>query len=378
MTLREYLAYHIMINPLLPFIWLAKMKKEWVTKKKLLSRKQRMFIIMCVEHLAAHKIFYGGMLKSLRQKLEIKHGQSWFYGAVNQFAHEMEGSRQHSKDYVTWDKYYTFSSPCYRVLDKIQDKVCELTLGERKLRKITSDNCINTVIVMPEGDVVMIRDRNNPSGKDGTTETNCIAHMFIEAFLQKEYFSHIERPITAEVRQEVLKVKRGTGYLGDDRTASERDFHQGYLDFYNENLYRVGLVLKELKITNGPEGAQFAGYEIQRSHWNDQYYVPFYKIDKILSGLFTNITHDPDVVLSRFMAFAILMFPQIMEYRRYKPFVIDYCQKFISHRFYAATIVFWTDEQYLQRLWTGHESVAEVEGGIKEVLNGFFRPRDCE
>jgi len=29
-------------------------------------------------------------------------------------------------------------------------------------------------------------------------------------------------------------------------------------------------------------------------------------------------------------------------------------------------------------LWTGHESVAEVEGGIKEVLNGFFRPRDCE
>jgi len=370
MSIRDYLFMHIMANPILPFLWYAKMKKEWVTLMKLLSRKQRMYIIMCVEHLCGHKIFYGKMQKALRLKLEVKHGQTWFYGFVDLMSKDMEGSKVHSMDYDKWDKRYQFSNSVYKLLDRVQDKVINLDHKDRYLRNLVRENCVNTVVIMPEGDVVRIANRQNPSGKDGTTEHNCLAHMLIETYMQILYFKSIDKPIDKSI---INRKHRGTGYLGDDRIAASGGFEPGYLEFYNSNISKVGLVLKELKVTEGPENACFAGFEVKRSHWDESFYVPYYKIDKIFAGLFTNTTHDPTVVMSRFMAFAILMFPQIHEYRRLKPHVLTFIESFVDHKSYSATVVFWTDEQYMIRLWSGKESVPEVEGGITKRLNVFTR-----
>lgn len=351
--LLAFVRHHFKYNRY-PCVYMAKMKKEIVTIVKLLMRKQRMFLIMCKEHVVAHKYFFSKQNKRLRGYQEIAHGRSWFHGEVDRLAQELN---KHdiviSEDDLFWDKNFMFQQSVYDIQVAALKKNQKLTDEDEILLSVVVENCVKCITVLPTGDIVVLQDVN-PSGKDATTETNCIARCLVEAYMQVKYFQHIERPISWE---RIVRHHKGTNYLGDDRIAGSNDYPPGYFDFYEEHVSDVGVLLKTHVRTKGAEGAEFAGFTIRRSHWDPEYYVPYYRVDKIWMGLFTSPYETFDILMSRFMAFAVLLYPQYTEFTRLRPIVLAFLQ---SRREESAllpvAIRLWGDEDALRRMWTGQES----------------------
>lgn len=348
----KYVKFHIAHNRY-PFVYYGVMKKEYITLQKLKQRKQRMFVVQCKEHVAAHKRYFSKQSKRLRKFREISHGQTWFYGNVNTLAQELIGSEVASEDDTFWDKFIMVMEDVYYIRRYYLERSGELVDDDRYIVDLVIENMRNNIIVLPTGDIIMIRDRNGPSGADATTENNCIIRLMVEIYMQVKYYKHIGRPLDVD---EIKKPKRGTRYLGDDRIAKLSSFPEGYSKYYVDNIGKVGIHLKEYAITAGPEGAEFAGFKIARSHWNRDYYVPHYKIEKVYAGLFSKPANDFGVLMTRFMAFALLMYPHYEEFCRIKPHVLSFLRTFDSEEIYNP-IMFWADEDFLQRAWTGHEVV---------------------
>jgi len=345
-----------------PFVYYAKMKEEMVPIEKIMRRKQRMFTIMCKEHVVIHKYFFARQNKRLHKYQEIAHGQTWFYGFVNRFAEELE---RHdvvvSEDDEFWDKSYYFAKSVYSIQTRVLRASRELKPEDYALLRDCVSNCIKCIVVLPTGDVVSMEEVN-PSGKDGTTESNCVARCLVEAYMQILYFNHIGKPVNT---LSIVNHKLGTKYLGDDRIAGSSDYESGYLDFYEQNVKNIGVRLKTYVRTKGAEGAEFAGFTFARAHWNSSYFVPQYKLDKLWFALFVEQHSEPDIILSRFMAFAFLIYPHYSYFKMLRPIIVDYlkiCPG--SDQLRAVAIHFWWDEDYIRRAWTGLEGMAG--GGILE------------
>jgi hypothetical protein len=345
-----------------PCVFTGKMKSELVSLVKLMRRKQRMFMMPDKTHVALHKYFYSAQSKRLRKFKEIAHGLSWFYGAVHQYAEELnESPMVQSEDDEFWDKSFPWMEAIYKLRNRAQDESVELTPEDKQYRDQVVRGMREVILVLPTGDVVLIIDRLNPSGSDATTENNCIARCLVEAYMQVKYYAIIEKPIPM-----YAPVKRGTKYLGDDRTAGSRDYPDGYLQYYESNVYEMGVRLKTILYTKGAEGAEFAGFKIARSHWNPNYYVPHYSTEKLWVGMFTSPDTDPDIIMSKFMAFSLLLYPRYEVFSLLRPHVVAYLQTFPESVLRDVTISFWHDEAYLRRAWTGHESELTAGGGIFE------------
>jgi len=317
---------------------------------------------MCVEHLTAHKYFFSKQSKRLRKFREIAHGQTWFYGNVHRFAESLLGSQVDSEDDEFFDKNFFFMDDIYLLRTRALKMSVNLDDADLALLDLVVRNMREVLLVLPTGDIVKCVDCVNPSGADATTENNCIARLIAECYMQIRYYHQIGR---APDPMSVTKPKLRTRYLGDDRIAGSVDYPEGYLDFYRDHIKETGILLKTLVRTDGPVGAEFAGFTIARSHWNDQYYVPHYKLDKLWVGLFVDREFDHNIILSRFMAFSLLMYPHYSEYLKLKPLVISYLQKFeTTSELLEIAISFWADENYLRSAWTGYEG--KVGGGILE------------
>lgn len=355
----EYSKHHY-ATVIHPFIYYAKMKVELVPLAKLLKRKQRMFLMMCKEHVILHKYFFSKQNKRLRLFQEIAHGQTWFYGYVDRFAQELlKHNKVVSEDDEFWDKSFLFGPSVYEIQRQVLISSGELLDNEYDMLQSVIQNCYECITVLPTGDVVLL-DGVNPSGKDATTETNCVARCCAEAYMQVLYYKHIEKPLT------IYNHKLGTKFLGDDRIAGSADYPEGYFDYYKDNIVSIGVNLKSYNITNGPEGAEFAGFTFARSHWNQNYFVPLYKLEKIWVNLFIDKETTQIIVLSRFMAFAFLMYPHYKEFSRMRPLVISFLQERVQTCPERDTaITFWWDENFIRSAWTGFEGMAG--GGISKA-----------
>lgn len=329
------------------------MKKDFVSKAKLFDRKQRMYLIQAKEHVCLHKKYFSKQSKRLRGFREIAHGRSWFHGNVDTLAHSLTGQVA-SFDGDKWDKRFAIMKDIYYIRKQILIESGEVAPDDYELN-LCINNMLSTIVVLPTGDIILVQNRQNPSGADATTENNCIAHMIYETYIQILHYKSIPKPLNL---REIACHKRGTNYLGDDRILSESTYLPGYLTFYRDNIHRVGVIVKSYVITPTCEGAEFAGFTIQRSHWNPDYYVPHYSLEKVWAGLFSKPAKDRETSLTRFMAFAFLMYPQYAEFTRIKKHVISYLQKLGGEDTHTP-ISFWSDEPFLRRMWTGHES----EGG---------------
>lgn len=323
-----------------------------------------MFVIMCKEHVVEHKKFFSKQNKRLRGFHEIAHGRSWFHGGVHRLAMEMN---KHdvvaSEDDEFWDKNFLVQDAVYAIQTRALKRNTKLSDSDNQILSVVVDNCIRCIVVLPTGDIVTLEDIN-PSGKDATTETNCIGRILVEIYMQVLYYKEIERPLSY---REIVYHKKGTNYLGDDRAAGSNDYQPKYFDFYAANVYKVGVILKSYVLTRGPHaavGAEFAGYTIQPSHWDPNYYVPHYKVEKVWVSLFTSPYDHIDILMTRFMAFALLLYPQYALFKRLRPIVIKYLQRFSSpSTLQPIAIRIWGDEEAIRRMWTGHESSGG--GGIK-------------
>lgn len=341
-----------------PCVYTATMKTEWVPITKILTRKQRMYMVQCKEMVVLHKHFFSKQSKRIRKYREIAHGQTWFYGHVNALARLLENTQVQSEDDDMWDKYFVFMASVYELRTRaMRDSGLHLTENQQFILNKVVEAMRKVIVILPTGDIVQLVDRVNPSGSDATTENNCIARVILECYMQILYYKHIEKPFS---ESNVTKSKIGTKYLGDDRIASSRSFEPGYLEFYAENLHLTNVRLKIAKITDGPVGAEFAGFTIAKSHWDPSIYVPLYKLDKINAGLFVSHDTNFDITCSRLMAFAFLLYPHYSIWKELQPIVVAFLQQRMEGEIAQAAIHFWTSEMFLRHMWSGQESSVQV------------------
>ena len=334
------------------------MKDEPVTLEKYLMRKQRMFMVMPVHAVVLHKHYFSKQSKRIRKFREIAHGKTFFYGEVTRLARQLEGSIVQSEDDIFFDKRFVFMKEIYQMRRRALRESVELTEQDELFIDILEHNLLKPIVLLPTGDIVRIRERTNPSGADATTENNCIARLLVENYMIIKYLSSLgpEAP-----RFKLFTGDRtGTNYLGDDRIAGSKAYPEGYLDFYRDNISTTGILVKQLDVTNGPVGAEFAGFRIALSHWSKDVYVPKYRLDKIWFGCFVSRDRDLNITVSRLMAFAFLVYPHYTVFKQLKPIVLAYLQqtKADSHLRQIA-MEFWHDESYIQRMWTGLEASAD-------------------
>jgi len=337
-----------------PVLWNSVMKKEPVTLAKYLSRKQRMFMVMPVHAIVLHKHYFSKQSKRCRGFREIAHGQTFFFGGVNRLAEELIGSQVDSEDDFFWDKRFLIMESVYK-LRKRGIEYESMDPSDRRYVDMLVECLERPIVVLPNGDVIRINNRTNPSGADATTENNCIARLLFENYVLVKYCD-----VNNISPHHYIQPRVGTHYLGDDRIAASRGFPPGYLDFYRTTIPETGVLVKSLVRTDGPVGSEFAGFTIQRAHWNKDEYVPYYRLDKLWFGLFATTDLSEDITLSRMCAFAFLLYPQYTVFKAVKPIVINFVQRMKDDSLRQVVLTFWSDEQYLQRMWTGKESAHEA------------------
>lgn len=373
--LYEYCARH-MRTQRYPTIYVGHMKIEFTAREKVLKRRQRMFLIQNKETVVLHKKYFGLQSKRLRQYKSIAHGQTFFFGNAHLFAESRERVRIDSEDDTFWDKNYSFMSAVYQLrMRGLRDSpgYTDLTSDDQFLIENVIAGFVEVIVIVPGGSICRIRNRTNPSGADATTENNCIARYLVECYMQIIYNTRF---------QTLVSDKTGTMYLGDDRIASMDQYEDGYSEFYEREVKTIGVDLKTLKRTNGIADAEFAGFTFKKTTHLYGMWIPHYSYDKIVPSLFYRRPEDnTNIILSRLMAYGILLYPRT-EFQQLQSAVVKYLQQFRQHPLHSVAVAFWTDETTLRYIWTGRESgcadqrlvdkfhdlLAEwTEGGIFEI-----------
>jgi len=348
------------------------MKREAVTLEKYLKRKQRMFMIMPVHAVVLHKHYFSKQSKRLRMFREIAHGQTFFFGEVNRLAQEMLGFEVQSEDDEFFDKRFCFMETVY-ALRKRGVGYSEMSQENKDYIDQLVEAICNPIVVLPDGNVIRVPGRTNPSGSDATTENNCLARALVENYVLIGYCDE-----TQNNPNYYSAMRLGTRYLGDDRVATSRGYPDGYLKYYREHLSETGIKWKTLVDTDGPVGAEFAGFTITPSHWDSDYFVPVYRLEKLWYGLFSEVDENQDITLSRLCAFAFLLYPAYEHYKRVKPIVVAYVQGFPESILKPIVLQFWNDELYLRRMWTGLEATQGLHI-VQSVLEAevYFEDDRC-
>jgi len=331
---------------------MATMKKELVPKLKLIRRKQRMFVIQPKQGYVLHKHYYGKQSKSLRNRHESAHGTSWFFGAVHLLATQLENSTVDSYDFEFWDKRFVVMEDIYRIRNQWLAMSGDHSPDDVHYISKVNASYRNILIITQTGDVFIVSDRINPSGFDATTENNVLAHDIITHFLYRKHcFETAVNPFTAKI----FTLDR---YNGDDELKSSKSYCKDFLDYYMANVHQACLKIKEHIRTEGPIGAKFSGFTIVKPQGSN-YYMPKYEIEKVWVGLL--LTHDSDynITVSRFLAFAFLLYPHTETFKQLRPVAIKYLRSFegkVNEGALQAALDFWQDEEFLRRSWTGLEA----------------------
>jgi len=370
-TLLEHVFHHF-ARSFYPCVYKSHMKIEWVPKVKILTRKQRMYLVQNKEMVVSHKHFFSKQSKRLRKYREIAHGQTYFFGNVHALSIGMRGSQVQSEDDEFWDKRFVFMRSIYQMrLRALRESKVELSAEQERVLLYVCQNMYDIIALLPDGNIIIVSDRLNPSGADATTENNCLGRVLLECYMQILYYRHIEKPINII---KIASFKQNTRYLGDDRIACANDYEPGYLEFYGCNLALTGVKVKTLVLTEGPVGAEFAGFTMRPSHWDHSFIVPHYKQDKILAGLYVSHDKSIDITDTRLTAFAFLLYPQYGAFCTIKPIAIAFLQQHLEREHAQMAITFWTDESYLQQMWSGREA---IDPRVMSAVLGILREYVC-
>lgn len=351
-----------------PIVWAATMKKELVPVVKVMSRKQRMFMIMPVHAVVLHKRYFSKQSKRLRNFAEIAHGYTFFWGGVDRVAEDLSGGSVDSEDDYFWDKRFLVMEDVYDLRCRALFMSANLSPYERREVALIVSSMVDSYVLLPTGDCVLVKGRMNPSGADATTENNCVGRKIIENYCRLKHLQSLGEPLPRE-----LPNCRGVRYMGDDRVACMSEFPPGYSAFYRECVATCGVQIKTLVTTDGPEGAEFCGFVFRRKWWGAKGYMPVFNLDRLYGGLFIpNDDGDLSIGFTRMMSFSLLLFPHKGVFERLKPLVISFCQKFPELELARITIDWWSDPVFLARMWDGQEGSAPFKQTLRNDVQSYL------
>ncbi|QCO31425.1 RdRp [Passerine astrovirus 2] len=281
-------------------LWWTFLKNETLKKEKIQQNDIRM--IMCTDPVftrfgAAFDQHQNQMMKERSETKQAQIGWTPFYGGLDQRIRRLKRGKKNpwylEMDWTRFDG--TIPEQVFRHIKEIRwflhDKKHQ-TPENRQRYDWYVENLVNKVVLLPTGEVTVVKG-GNPSGQISTTTDNNMVNTFLTAFelgyMYKE--THGRVPSTQEFYQKVDFL-----CYGDDRLCCiDEDFCIYQVKKVPE-LYKTifGMWVKpeNIKIQNDPAGLSFCGLKLVniKGLW---YGTP--NVDKILSTIENPVRSLPDI-----------------------------------------------------------------------------------
>jgi len=263
-------------------VWRVSPKEELKLLTEIDSNKIRTFIIPPLHLLWWQKVFFSNQDQFLKKGVfgDIRYGQVFAYGGFHRLMERHRGRLVCYGDVSGWDRLLSIMKNIYDLRSKGID-----TQSLEEIYSWTVTNTVNSILLLPNGDVVE-KEWGNNSGSGTTTGDNCIGHQIINDY-----------------KRELLP--KGSDYIsdvyGDDFLSSVSGMDRGLLLDLETRVYSTfGLALKFLHVIDGPVGAQFLGATCVQY---DNCYLPSYDSDRIYASLvISNSRHGYDDEISKYYA----------------------------------------------------------------------------
>lgn len=349
-----------------PVIWRVVSKHEFMELTLIWGGKIRTFIIPPLHLLVWQKVFFGQMSERMKagRYHRVKYGQVFAHGGYHKMVSEFLSSSGFewiiygddsvdiidgvitNSDISGWDRRLPLMGEVYDLKREVLKKQVE-ELGLQQALDWTIDNTINSLLLLPNGDIIR-KSWGNNSGSGQTTEDNCLAHDLI-----KEYIS-------------LIVHKKGSALTYDE-----------YCSVYGE----FDLIIKPSAFEQGvgAEKIVFLGAKCEIVEMEGfSYYIPSYKSDRIYSALTMEIkSHRPEDEIGKVYSLLFLswndvdLFDHLRKYLRF--LIVQYHELDISKTITASGL---PDFNTVVGFWCGLEtsgsSFFESLGGLEDWLPIFL------
>jgi len=267
--------------------WRPVPKYEYLSLTEIKELKIRTFIPSPMHVLYQQKRFFSKQDTQLKEKhpLGIRYGISFQYGGFDDmikahyrhhglhFERDLEKLLFVEADVSSWDRRL----PIMREIYDIREEYLQVTEKENKYLQWTIENTLNSLLLLPNGDVVQKIGCSNNSGSGCTTSDNCLGHALIN-----------------EYNDLMLRADSHTDIYGDDLLKSypikyEEELKDG--NHFRKVYGDFNLIIKEsaFKIRRGCVGATFLGATVVKVK---EWFLPAYNSERIYAALVKNI-EDP-------------------------------------------------------------------------------------
>lgn len=271
-------------------LWWVFLKNETLKKKKIKDDDIRM--IMCTDPVftrfgAAFDQHQNELMKERTETHQAQTGWTPFYSGLDHRIRRLEarGDQFIEMDWTRYDG--TIPTEVFSHIKNMRWFLHSESY-KTKMNKERYDwyvsNLINKVILLPTGEITVIR-KGNPSGQISTTTDNNMVNTFLTAFeIAYQYKLKTGRvPTISEYRQNVDSI-----CYGDDRLLVVNSDWMIYdvdiIPSFYKDIFGMWVKPENIKKTASPEGLSFCGLTITQ-HPKDSSWIGIPNVSKILSTI---------------------------------------------------------------------------------------------
>jgi hypothetical protein len=260
-------------------------KRELLHEDELKEGKIRTFLMAPMELLADEKFLYGKQDEMLKkyQPGFVRYGVNFHNGGFDRMIKNLcNGGHCFEWDVSGWDRQLSILQDVMEIRNKLLQESLPQDLWDsiEPIAKRVTDAICNHSLLLPDG-VVVQWPWSQMSGDGETTSNNCIAHSIIAMYMLIRANPNASNE---EILQQCINI------YGDDILGSAtEEFKQILnLDFVKKVYSEFGLTVKDktFRVHPDPVGCSFLGATVRSFEIaGEQYFVPAYRKDRILSGL---------------------------------------------------------------------------------------------
>lgn len=271
-------------------LWKVVPKTEWYPLEKLVQGKVRTFIIPPVHLVYWLEAFFKTQNDALKGAPWSAYGFNPYQGGTNLLAQSLIKHKDWiilTYDVSGWDRKLPLMRYLYDFRSSFYDEGDELL-------KWCCDNVCESLLVLPDGSVVLKKNGNN-SGNVGTTQDNIMAHVLILSYALSRVHG----------RNLTLVLKIIVKLFGDDAVlAMPIPKMQNWKNIFEDSYKHFGLSLDPFIVSQNIEDHTFLGFRFKRY---GNYYLPEYPIDRLIASFTYSITTGSTYSQCLSKAFSLLV-----------------------------------------------------------------------
>lgn len=255
-------------------IWRVVGKIEWLPLSDLEEDKQRTFLIPPFDFLLLQKQCWQHQNESLKNFFWSSYGFCPYYGGVDKMAKNLLRNPLFIEyDVSGWDRKF----PLMKYVYEIRNSALKRPPSHLAF---TTENTINTLVLLPNGDLIEKGNGNN-SGSNDTTSDNIIGHEILVSMALFDLFHGDDNRV----------LECCPNIFGDDDICSIPESNESLVvQAFERSFSSCGYEFKFFRVYRDLSLCTFLGF---RFGFNGEFWYPIYPIGRIAAAFCFCIDHMP-------------------------------------------------------------------------------------